>query len=76
MTDTCNTIPHAWRTGVCEAGCFEQDVVEGALALHELLDRGNAHILYAAAKAPVCELQELLGLLRGVIGGGDVDRLR
>ena len=51
-------------------------MVESAFALHELLDRGDARVLYAAAEAPVCELQELLGLLRRFIRRGDVDRLR
>ena len=64
------------RTGVCQAGCLEEDVVESAFALHELLDRGDARILDAAAQTPVCELQELFGLLPWVIGRGDVDRLR
>ena len=65
-----------WRTGVCKTGCLEEDVVESAFALHELLDRGDARILDAAAQTPVCELQELFGLLPWVIGRGDVDRLR
>ena len=69
------TFSHANLTGVCETGRLEQDMVESTLALHELLDRGDTRVLYATAEAPVCELQELLGLLRRVIRGGDVDRL-
>ena len=42
------------HTGVCEAGCLEQDVIERTLALHELLDRGDARVLDAAAEASIC----------------------
>ena len=44
------------RTGVCEAGCLEEDVVESAFALHELLDGGDTRVFDATAKASVREL--------------------
>ena len=47
-------------TWICQARGFEYDVVERALAFHQLLDSGNASVFDTTAKTSVGKLKELL----------------
>jgi len=47
-------------TWICQPRGFEYDVVERALALHQLLDSGNASVFDTTAKTSVGKLKELL----------------
>ena len=51
---------HVTPTWICKTCRLEQNVVEGALALHELLDCRQTRILDAAAQTAIRELKELL----------------
>lgn len=54
-------------TWICQARGFEYDVVERALALHQLLNGGDASVLDTTAKTSIGKLKELFRLGRWVV---------
>jgi hypothetical protein len=55
--------------GVCEAGCFQQDVVEGSVAFHQGFQGVDARVFDGAADAAVGEV-EPFGCGAGAGGDG------